>query len=119
MGQAVQPQPAPVQPQPAQPVQQPPQQPQTAPMPPKKTAVTMAVNPKKRVIAQQLEQDQTNKMEASQAASAAAAAAAPTPPAERVHTNSPSLIMIKKEMPAAPPNVHPPQPQQQMSHMKP
>ena len=114
-----QPQPAPVQPQPAQPVQQPqPQQPQTAPMPPKKTAVTMAVNPKKRVIAQQLEQDQTIKMEAAQAASAAAAA--PTPPAERVHTNSPSLIMIKKEMPAAPPSVQPPQQhQQQMSHMKP
>merc|ERR550532_1618642 len=116
-----QPQPAPVQPQqPAQPVQQPqPQQSQTAPMPPKKTAVTMAVNPKKRVIAQQLEQDQTIKMEAAQAASAAASAA-PTPPAERGHTNSPSLIMIKKEMPAAPPSVQPPQhQQQQMSHMKP
>merc|ERR1712242_615477 len=84
----------------------------------KKTAVTMAVNPKKRVIAQQLEQDQTIKMEAAQAASAAASA--PTPPAERVHTNSPSLIMIKKEMPAAPPSVQPPQQhQQQMSHMKP
>merc|ERR550532_643230 len=116
-----QPQPAPVQPQqPAQPGQKPqPQQPQTAPMPPKKTAVTMAVNPKKRVIAQQLEQDQTIKMEAAQAASAAASAA-PTPPAERGHTNSPSLIMIKKEMPAAPPSVQPPQhQQQQMSHMKP
>merc|ERR550532_3582218 len=41
------------------PPQPPVQQPQPAPMPPKKTAVTtMAVNPKKRVIAQQLEQDQ-------------------------------------------------------------
>merc|ERR1712223_1027440 len=59
----------------------------TAPMPPKKSAVTMAVNPKKRVIAQQLEQDQTIKMETSIA----------TPPAAEQSPQPALQIMIKKE----------------------
>merc|ERR1719192_912176 len=100
--QAVQPQP--VQPQPAVAAPQPPPQQTTAPMPPKKTAVTVAVNPKKRVIAQQLEQDQTIKMETSIA----------TPPAAEQSPQPALQIMIKKEMPTpASPSV---QPQQ---HMKP